>query len=206
MTRISMQTLVDHIRDGGLADSSAARKMVGATLAVLANRLTDDEASALASRFSPELARIIEEEDYDADFDAAELYERVRDRTGTPPGLAREHTDIVLRALGDVLDEPMLARLARVLPEPIVRGLQGPERVEVPPHGAGAKPRHTRTIATGRPGSSHPISESAPPSGHTHSVALSDNPHAETKLSSARGLTQERFDETIATGRPPQSS
>ena len=204
MRRISTQTLVDHVQAGGIGDWSMARKTLGATLAALGSRLTDDEASKLASRLSPELARIVEAEDYDADFDAAELYERVRQRTGAAPGVAREETDIVLRALGELLDEAELVRLARVLPEPIVRGLRGREAVEVPPHRS-APPRPRRnTLAEGKPGSSHPIAEAAPPSGHLHSVARNEEPHAETKLSSSRGLTQERFDETLAAGSPPK--
>jgi len=203
MSRISTETLVDHVRAGGIADRALARKALGATLAVLGSRLPDHEATALARRLSPELARIVEEETYDGDFDAAELYERVRQRTGSPPGISREQTDVVLRALGEMLDPAELTRLARALPEPIVRGLVGREEVEVPPYAAGAKPRR-RTLAEGKPGSTHPIAESAPPSGHTHSVAVNEDPHAETKLSSSHGLTQERFDETLASGRPPK--
>lgn len=204
MSRVSMQALVEHVQAGGISDWAVARKALGATLAVLGSRLTDDEAGKLASRLAPELARIVEQEDYDADFDAAELYERVRQRSGAPPGLAREQTDVVLRALGELLGATELGRLARVLPEPIVRALRGPEEVEAPPHRSGAPPRRRTTLAEGRPGSSHPIAESAPPSGHQHSVALEDNPHAETKLSSSRGLTQERFEDTLATGSPPK--
>jgi hypothetical protein len=34
-------------------------------------------------------------------------------------------------------------------------------------------------------------------------MAKSDDPHADTKLSSSQGLTQERFEESLATGKPP---
>jgi len=37
---------------------------------------------------------------------------------------------------------------------------------------------------------------------HRHSVARSDDPHADSKLSSARGLRQEREQRTLASGRP----
>jgi hypothetical protein len=59
------------------------------------------------------------------------------------------------------------------------------------------------TLASARPGSTHPLSEAAPPSGHTHSVARNPSPHEETKLSGAKGTTQERLDETLGAGRPP---
>lgn len=204
VSRIATQTFVDHVRAGGIGDYGSARKMIGATLAVIGSRLTDDEAGKLASKLSPELARVVEQEDYDSEFDAAELYERVRRRTGAPPGLAREQTDVVLRALGELLDTTELGRLARVLPEPIVRGLCGREESVVPPYRAAAPPPR-RNLAEGRPGSTHPIAEAAPPSGHLHSVAANAEPHAETKLSSSHGLTQERLDETLATGRTPKT-
>ena len=198
-----MQSFVDRVLAGGFGDWPAAHKAACATLAVLGSRLTEDEAGKLASTLPPELATIVREVGYDRDFDAAELYERVRRRTGAPPGLAREQTDVVLRALGDLLEEHELAHLARVLPEPIVRGLRGREVTAVPPCRQPA-PAPRRTLAEGAPGSTHPISEAAPPSGQSHSVAVNDAPHAETKLSSSRGLTQERLGESLATGRTPK--
>lgn len=36
----------------------------------------------------------------------------------------------------------------------------------------------------------------------SESVAKSENPHADTKLSSSHGLTQEREHDTLAEGRP----
>jgi hypothetical protein len=72
-----------------------------------------------------------------------------------------------------------------------------PERREVPaPPGAGM------TLATGRPGSQHPVSEAHPETAQERSVVNAENPHAETKLSSSRGTTQERRAETLATGAP----
>jgi hypothetical protein len=38
---------------------------------------------------------------------------------------------------------------------------------------------------------------------HAHSVAASRDPHGEIKLSSARGLTQEREHESLATAQRP---
>ncbi|HLM72216.1 MAG TPA: hypothetical protein VK459_05985 [Polyangiaceae bacterium] len=51
-------------------------------------------------------------------------------------------------------------------------------------------------------GSGHPLSEARFEPAHTHSVARSDNPHEDTKLSSSRGLTQERLEDTLAEGKP----
>jgi uncharacterized protein (DUF2267 family) len=49
-----------------------------------------------------------------------------------------------------------------------------------------------------------PAEETAEPveAQRAWNVARSDDPHAETKLSSARGLRQEQHEHTLATGRP----
>jgi hypothetical protein len=46
------------------------------------------------------------------------------------------------------------------------------------------------------------MSEATADRAHADSVARSDAPHEDTKLSSARGTTQERLHETLAEGRP----
>ncbi|HVK68207.1 MAG TPA: DUF2267 domain-containing protein, partial [Polyangium sp.] len=59
-----------------------------------------------------------------------------------------------------------------------------------------------KTLATGRAGSQTPLSEARPERAHGESVVRAENPHGETKLSSSRGLTQEREQETLAEGEP----
>lgn len=59
------------------------------------------------------------------------------------------------------------------------------------------------TLADGKPGSRHPLSEANPSHGQSHSVAESANPHADTKLSSSKGTTQEREKEDLAEGKSP---
>jgi hypothetical protein len=54
------------------------------------------------------------------------------------------------------------------------------------------------TLAEASASSSRPLYAAQPQRAQSESVARSDNPHGETKLSSARGLTQEREDETLA--------
>ena len=46
------------------------------------------------------------------------------------------------------------------------------------------------------------MSEARPETAHAESVARSDDPHADTRLSSSQGMTQERRGETLAEGRP----
>ncbi|MFO0652230.1 MAG: hypothetical protein U0326_38785 [Polyangiales bacterium] len=48
------------------------------------------------------------------------------------------------------------------------------------------------------------MSESAPPAAQTHSVVREENPHGDSKVSSAAGLTQEQLHASLATGREPK--
>jgi uncharacterized protein (DUF2267 family) len=203
-TRISQAELLDKVMQGGIPDPAIAEQALRATLLVLGERLTDDEASAVAATLPEKWARVVDQSEYDRDFDDDEFYDRVGRREKTSLGVAREHADVVLRAASEALDEGLRTRLLRALPEAIGRRLRAPEIGEPPPHPASPHAPRLATLARGRPGSEHPLYEGAPPAGHSHSVARNEDPHRETKLSSGRGLTQERFDETLATGRPPR--
>jgi hypothetical protein len=46
------------------------------------------------------------------------------------------------------------------------------------------------------------VSDAPLAGAHAHSVARSENPHADTKLSSSPGLTQERLGDSLAEARP----
>jgi uncharacterized protein (DUF2267 family) len=194
--------LVERIMaESGIGDARDAERALRATLTTLGERLTESEARALARELPESLARSLGEEAYDTDFDAAELYERVRRREGATPGFAREHAQVVLRVLGSALGDELRGRLARVLPEEIVVAMSPRPKSTPPPYRAPSHGPPLTTLATGKPGSEHPLSIAAVPEGQTHSIAREDNPHADTKLSAARGLTQEREREALASGR-----
>lgn len=192
--------------ESGIPDEVVADKAMRLTLSILGQRLMDDEALALSANLEGELARIVEQSEYsdsEGAFDASEFYERVRRAEETPPAAAREHVNVVLESLGAAIDDELRTRLIRALPKPIGDQLV-PAQFGEP--AAYAEPVHAPridTLAQGRPGSRHPLAEAAPPSGQTHSVARNEDPHAETKLSSAQGLTQERLGDSLAAGRPP---
>ena len=202
--RIPMATLLERLAKHGLVDEEAARRSLRATLAVLGERLVDDEARALVETVPAELVAGLENSEYDADFTTEELFERVRRREQTSAGRARENAEIVLTALGECMDLDRRRRIARGLPELAAQLLLGGRELgEPPPHRAASRSSRGAPLASARPGSTHPVSEAAPPSGHTHSVARNPSPHVETKLSGAEGLTQERLEETLGAGRPP---
>jgi hypothetical protein len=66
---------------------------------------------------------------------------------------------------------------------------------------AGPAPGEGHTLADGRVGSHRPLSEAHPGEAQPGSVRAKA-PHADTKLSSSRGLTQEREGRTLAAARP----
>jgi len=90
------------------------------------------------------------------------------------------------RAFIECLDGEARTLLARRLP-PIWAAVFAPvpnaAETEVP---AGTVPGHGHSLATGRPGSRRPLAEAAPAPGQSDSVVTADNPHADSKLSSAR--------------------
>lgn len=192
-------TLLDRIMRGtGLATTDDAANALEATLVALG------EAFATAPVTLPTLASSAAGAS-PAPRDQEELFARVARHAHLRPGFAREHASVVCRVLGESMSADERRAFARALPPALLTLFAAPEDVDgdrVPPHGvASTEPHHT--LASGRPGSRHSLAESAPPGAHRHSVAREENPHADTKLSSASGSTQERLDESLATSHPP---
>lgn len=190
---------------GGLATAQEAARAVEATLRALRQRLVDDEAEALARGLPAELAEGLRGGVYDADFGVDELYRRVRDAEGIPLGRAAELTQVVCQVLDAAIGAEVRQRLSQHLPAELME-LFSPRAVPPPPpeperHRREALPGEGSTLAEGRPGSRRPLSEARPEGAHEHSVVREDNPHGETKISSGRGLTQERLGDDLASGK-----
>jgi len=197
------------MRFGGFTRRDEAVRAVEATLAVLRARLIDEDVEAVAAGLPGLIARLLRYGEHDGEFGRDEFFDRVRRREGVTLGYAREHSEVVCRVLSEAVPESTLKRVRGHLPgelaslfeehattdAPIVR-----ERVR---RGNGG-PKKRRTLAEGRPGSEHPLSEARPEKAQRHSIAREDNPHGDTKLSSSRGTTQERESESLAEGRPPR--
>lgn len=185
-----------------------AERLVEAVLTVLREQIDARDAHALAAALpavtAAPLARVVQGETHDA----RSFIARVSALAAIPLPAAVEGTQVALAALAEVLSDELLMRVRKQLhPEvalafaPRVDDLapETPER-----HFQPEPPRIPHnTLASGRPGSEHPVAEARPQTAHVHSVARSDAPHADSKLSSARGLTQEREHESLAAGRPP---
>lgn len=120
-----------------------------------------------------------------------------------------EPIEAVCRFLSKVLKPPLPVRLAAELPPELAEAFLPRERPSSPFRDsrpgehtlASGRPGSAHPMSSSTPGARHPLSSSAPARGSENSVA---NPHAheDTKLSTARGLTQEREGETLAEGRP----
>jgi uncharacterized protein (DUF2267 family) len=180
----------------GFTERDAARRALDAAIGALAETLTPEEARAFAASLPAPFVTVLRRTRFEGVMSATELYERARRLAGAAPARSREATQVALRAIGESLDEEALVILRRALPRDIAALLEKPTYGEPPPY---SQPG-SRTLASGRPGPRHPLSESHADYTHSQSLAA-QNPHGDTKLSSARGTTQEREGRTIATRR-----
>lgn len=183
-----VRDLIDELVSEGFEDREHAMRALRATVAVLDEYLAHDEARVLA--------RVLPEEV------VLEL-----DRGATEhltSGRAREERQIVCAAIGRRLTDDEREAIAGSLPEDIADDLRRTLRPAEPMTTENGVPGG-QWIASARPGSRHPVSEGRADRAQSESVARSEDPHADTKLSSARGLTQEREHDALAEYRPSPS-
>ncbi len=174
------EQLIEEVRSrmGGGDDQTVARA-IDATLEALSLRLICADAERVARALPLRFAAVLRGGMRDPAMDLAAFYQRVAEREGVQPGAAMEHAQAVCAALMQLLDHQARAQLRIHLWPELLVGSVGDRYAER------HRPRG-RTLATGRPGPRHPISESPPPDrAHRESVVRSDNPHGERKLSSA---------------------
>ena len=112
-----------------------------------------------------------------------------------------ELAEVVLEALTECLPEELVLRIRKQVHPSIAQHMAPREEgLEPPAHVRHHPPFHMRrgpTLSTGRPGFPEPLAE-ARSSGAQRGSVVAANPHAETKLSSAHGTTQEQDDRTLA--------
>jgi uncharacterized protein (DUF2267 family) len=184
------------------ANQAEAARAARALLQVLGGLLTQDERVALARELPAELVRLLAIGLPQPNVDWTEFHRRVAQVEGVPLALAIEHSEVVCRALCEALAPSTRQHLQTTLPK--LAGLfELPTDIERPLSEAHRSSSAPNDLAEGRPGGASPIATSDLRSlAHRHSVARSDDPHADTKLSSARGLRQEQGEHTLAAGRP----
>ena len=196
------EQLLERVRErASVPDRESADRAVQATVETLGERLLPLDASQLASELPNPLSEALRRRARPGEFPLAEAFRRVAEREGVSAAFAREHAISVCLALADWLSEEAAIHFRERLPGDFAELLQPPPRFEEPTHEHHVRGRDT-TLSGGREGSQHPLSEARPERAQSQSVVRSDNPHADTKLSSAPGLTQERVGRTLAEGHP----
>jgi uncharacterized protein (DUF2267 family) len=188
--RMAEVVLVDRICAlTGIAERESARRVGTVVTAVLLEQLPGPDRARLARELPqgwvPSLARDhapVQVQDALADF-----YARVAAREGIELGFAREHAQSCCRALAEMLDEDTLQRISRAVSDDVAKLF---ERRELP------AAQGAVTSAPRKPSGGASVRHA-----QQESVARSRNPHADTKLSSSRGTTQEREGQTLARSR-----
>ena len=184
------QDFIDGVEaHAGIRDTRVER-VVRIVLSTIGAHLSPAQRGFIADELPPDLGANVR----DGIDLAAPLEERVVG-CGFTVGQAHELIASACRGLADGLSVEALRVLAGTLPTGLAALL-------VPgSHGASRPlPGRMSTLAEGRPGGGRPIAEAGASRVQTGSIAA-DNPHAETKLSSGVGTTQERLHETLAEGR-----
>ncbi len=186
-------SFVEHVAAHAGLSFDRAERAVRAVLGGIGAYLTDAHRQLVAEELPPALgASLLAEHDI-----AKPLEERLLG-PGITAGRAREVLASTCRVLAEELSNDALHALRADVPLTTAALLAAPSPAS---DHEPVQPQRHATLASGRPGSEHPISEAQPSPRHSDSVARR-NPHATTKLSSATGTTQEREHETLAEGAP----
>lgn len=200
MQHDALITRIRHL--GRVHDIAVAEQLATATLRALAPALTDDARGYLALHLPEAHRRHLEGNEPEQDGALLALFSRVSELSGLPEPAVRDHLPAVFGALSEEVGDRDLPRFRSLAPEYLAPlfVMPSPDMGTRPPEYI--HPSHGSSLASGRPGSSRPLSGAAPSRGHQNSVALSDHPHAETKLASASGSRSEQQNRTLASGRP----
>jgi len=201
---MSYEQLIDAVQDGGgLSSRVEAQATVDAVFEALARRILPADRRAVLTLLPDALRSTLKRERHDEEETLERLVQEIARAEGIRAGFGREHLDVVGAAMAATLHPDAVSALENHLPPPIAEILRPkptPARIERPtplevPASSG------RHLSDGRPGGTHPISEASADRAHLDSVARSDDPHGDTKLSSAKGFTQERETESLAEGK-----
>lgn len=118
------------------------------------------------------------------------------------PGQPLERVEEVCSALARLLPAELVADLQRELPARLAGAFTDAGAHSLPAAGHTSRRAGARHLSEAALGSAHSLASGQPRGPQQDSVAAA-NPHGDTKLSSARGLTQEREKEDLAEGSAP---
>jgi uncharacterized protein (DUF2267 family) len=140
----------------GFHGRTDAARAIRATVIAIGERLRDDERAALGRALPGAFTTALERAAYAGDFEKSDLFARVARHGGVGPGFGAEHAQVVCQALGELLPAETLTRLRKELGPSIGELFLPPEpipSIEREPSVTGS------TLAAGRPGSRHPVSD-----------------------------------------------
>ncbi len=187
------------VRDGGFASDAEAARALVATAEFLGFALLEIDAPIVADNLPAELGEPIRRGRHGHDTSPDELYRHVARQTGAPSGRAREQAQVACREIAQNLSGEARSHLVMNVPHELAELFATDRDWPDPPVRPHPREQRTRPIAEARAGSRHPLSESRP-RGQTHSVAESDRPHDESKLSTGRTSAEDEG-ETVSRGR-----
>jgi hypothetical protein len=183
---------------GAIGDRSRAEAVVAAALDAVGQHLGASGRAFIAEQLPAPFAAAAQRPTPSGAPRPVDLYAELATSEQLTIGLAVEHARAACSALAESFDDEARSLLERRLP-PEWAELFAPvafaAEAGVP---TGTVPGHGHTLATGRPGSQHPLAEASPPAAQADSVVTAANPHSESKLSSAR----EPPGTGLATARP----
>ncbi|MFB6262708.1 MAG: DUF2267 domain-containing protein [Bradymonadaceae bacterium] len=199
---------ISRIRQRAGSTQSAARTAAEQTLEVLGELLTRHDRRDLARELPGDLGDRLQVRSPEASFGLETFYEKIHiepdDLAGEDSGgVHLEHAQAVCEVLTELLDGEWCKRLQSRLPDDYadlfeVRHVS----TATPPRGHDIE-ENPRKLSNGRPGSSQPLSEVSD-GAQRESVAESENPRADRKLSSSTGSPTPGRD--LASGEPPGES
>ena len=142
------------------ANRNETRRALDSTLQAMRRGLTDDEADWLAVALGPALSGPLLREEYQGELGVDELYRWTKRYGKTRKSVAVEQAQVVCRALTELLQPPELERLRRHLPElGSLFEIPAPGDEPSTPSRRLHPERLDHTLAGGRPGGTHPLSE-----------------------------------------------
>jgi|GEM_PF-2246509 len=193
-------TRIRHL--GRVHDESMAAQLATATLRALGPALPEEARGYLATHLPEAHRKDLHAEGPEQEGALLALFARVSELSGLPEPAVRDHLPAVFGALSEEVGDKDLPRLKSLAPEYLAPlfAIPHPDTGTRPPEYI--HPSHGSSLASGRPGSSRPLSDASPSRGHRNSVAMSDDPHGDTKLATASGTHSEQLKRTLATGRP----
>ncbi len=202
--------LIDAVQDhAGLASRRDAEATTTAVFRAIARRVLSADRRAVRALLPAELAPLFEEGDAVEGAEVDGLVAEIAADEGVSPGFGREHLVAVAAAAARMLHPDAVVALRTHLPGPLAVLFVSEPAPRVTRPTPNASPRAGRRLSgakgggrhlsAAKPGSARPLSQ-ARPRGHSESVAESEDPHGDTKLSSAEGSTQSREHESLAEG------